>query len=109
MTIDRKKPRNQSYVKVLLDGALPAYIRDISPQGFRVYSPVPLPYKEGSVLICKVIPSNQDEKPFDISGEIRWNRQKDDGEDLLGFQITSFAAPNGKDLYAELNKRFSGQ
>lgn len=109
MTINRKNPRNQSYAKVLLDGSIPAYMRDISPQGFRIYSPVPLPYKEGSVAVCKVIPTDQEDKAFDMTGEIRWNRQEDSGEDVLGFQISSFADQNGKSLYAKLNKRFSGQ
>jgi PilZ domain len=109
MTIDRKNTRNQSYAKVLLDGSMPAYMRDISPLGFRIYSPVPLPYKEGSVVVCKVIPSDPEDKPFDMTGEIRWNRQGDSGEDVLGFQISSFADPDGQALYEKLNKRFSGQ
>lgn len=109
MTIDRQSTRNQSYAKVLLDGSMPAYMRDISPSGFRVYSPVPLPYKEGSVLVCKVIPADQDVDPFDIEGEIRWNRQGEGGEDIMGFKINSFKDPRGEELYEKLNQRFSGR
>ncbi|MDC7236001.1 MAG: PilZ domain-containing protein [Spirochaetales bacterium] len=107
MSTERKDPRNQSYAKILLDGSMPAYMRDISPQGFRVYSPVPLPYKEGSRISCKVIPS--DGEPFDIEGEIRWNRQGEDGEDIMGFRISSFTDAEGESRYKEMNKRFSTQ
>lgn len=109
MNIDRKNPRNQSYAKILLNGSMPAYMRDISPSGFRVYSPVPLPYKEGSKIVCKVIPADHEDAPFDIEGEIRWNRQGDRGEDIMGFQISSFADPQGEAMYREMNKRFSTQ
>ena len=107
MNKDRKNQRNQSYAKVLLDNSQPAYIRDISASGFRVYSPVPLPYKEGSSVNCLIIPSDGTDPSFRITGEIRWNRQDAEGEDLMGILISSFEDEKGEDLYNSLNRRFS--
>jgi len=107
MSNDRKNHRNQSYAKVLLNGSFPAYIRDISPDGFRVYSPVPLPFNEGDEVLCIVIPSDGDQTSFKITGQIRWNRQDSQGDDIMGILIKSFENDEDMENYASLNKRFS--
>ncbi|MDA3957901.1 PilZ domain-containing protein [Oceanispirochaeta sp.] len=107
MSKERTDQRNQSYAKVLLDNSQPAYIRDISARGFRVYSPVPLPYKEGSTITCLIIPTDSEGQSFKISGEIRWNKLDAEGEDIMGILISSFEDKKGESLYHSLNMRFS--
>ncbi len=107
MSTDRKTTRNRSYAKVILDGSLPAYIRDLSPGGFRVYSPVPLPYGEGSVIQCRIIPSDQEDQPFDLTGQIRWDRQESGGDDIMGVQIDSYPDSRSKEQFIRLNELFS--
>ncbi len=107
MSEDRKSRRNQSYAKVLLNGSFPAYIRDISPDGFRVYSPVPLPFNEGDSVLCIIIPSDMEKKSFKINGQIRWNRQDSEGDDLMGILIQSFENDADKHFFDELNDQFS--
>jgi hypothetical protein len=106
MKTNRKTQRSQSYAKVLLDNSLPAYIRDISVDGFRVYSPVPLPYQEGNSVSCRIFPMNDSDDSFQIKGLIRWNQQDAEGEDLMGILISSFETTEGKILYKSLNQRF---
>ncbi|MDC7239053.1 MAG: PilZ domain-containing protein [Spirochaetales bacterium] len=105
MSTDRKNPRKQSYAKVILDGDLPAYIRDLSPDGFKVYSPVPLPYDQGSVISCRIIPSDLED--FEVEGEVRWNRQDSNGNEILGVKITSYTDQDSEKLFARLNEQFS--
>jgi len=107
MSNDRKNQRNQSYAKVLLNGSFPAYLRDISPEGFRVYSPVPLPFQEGNEVQCIVIPSDGEQKSLRITGQIRWNKQDSEGEDIMGIRIASFENEGDKEMFQELNKLFS--
>jgi hypothetical protein len=109
MSTNRKDLRNQSYAKVLLNGKFPGYIRDTSPEGFRVYSPMLLPVKEGDEVQCIVIPTDGEEETFKISGQVRWNRQDQEGENIIGILITAYKDSHGKDLYKKLDKQFSNE
>ena len=104
------KPRAQrqlSYAKVLIEGRMPAYIRDMSGGGFRVYSPVPLPVEDGSSISCLIIPEDNSDDAFELSGEVRWSRHEAEGDDIMGILISSFSSVEGKNHYASLLKRFT--
>ncbi len=105
--IQRKAQRQMSYAKVLIEGRLPAYIRDMSGDGFRVYSPVPLPVDEGSSIRCMIIPEDGNAAAFELSGEVRWNRHESDGDDIMGILISSFSSAEGEKQYASLLARFT--
>ena len=104
---ERKAQRLNSYAKVLIQGRMPAYIRDMSDLGFRVYSPVPMPIDEGSAIKCLIIPEDKECAPFELSGEVRWNRKEEEGDDIMGIKISSFSTEDGKKQYAALLSRFT--
>lgn len=102
----RQSQRQNSYAKVLIQGKLPAYIRDMSELGFRVYSPVPLPMEEGAAISCLIIPEDGSGK-FELSGEVRWNRIEDEGDDVMGILISAFPTAEGKKRYSSLLSLFT--
>jgi hypothetical protein len=102
----RQSQRQNSYAKVLIEGRLPAYIRDMSDLGFRVYSPVPLPIEEGASISCLIIPEDGSGR-FELSGEVRWNRVEEEGDDIMGILIGSFPSAEVKKQYSSLLSRFT--
>ena len=96
---ERKDRRRHSYAKVLIDGRQPAYIRDISTGGFRVYSPMPLSQEEGSSVRCQIIPEDPGESSFEITGEVRWNRLEAEGDDIMGFWSVRSPRRRGKNSF----------
>ena len=54
-----------------------------------------------------IIPEESECSPFELSGEVRWNRREEEGDIIMGILIGSFSTVEGEKQYASLLARFT--
>ncbi|OQY34034.1 MAG: hypothetical protein B6241_06010 [Spirochaetaceae bacterium 4572_59] len=106
MNNDRINNRYSSYAKILMDG-LPGYMRDISSDGFKYVTILPMTVLKGDVKQITIIPQDTSFDSFQLSGEIRWIKEESEGFQVCGIRITEFKSDQYKNSYKELQNRFS--
>ena len=106
MTNNRTSSRFTSYAKVLMDG-IPGYMRDISEDGFKYVTIIPLTVEQSETKAVTVLPENEEISQFGLTGQIRWIRSDDEGFQICGIKILRFETPEGEGAYKELKRLFS--
>jgi hypothetical protein len=106
----RKNPRMPSYAKAMLvDPAIPGYIRDLSRSGCQVAFMQAIPASVGDVITVRVIAEHdQTLLPFLIHLRIRWTKN-DDPWSTLGGQIEPMADPQEKKTFEQLVTYYAGE
>ncbi len=106
MNNNRTSSRFSSYAKVLMDG-IPGYMRDISHEGFKYVTIMPVNASLQEKKPVQVLPENSELNPFTLSGEIRWVRTDAEGFQVCGIKILAFDTPEGEKSYKKLEEQFS--
>lgn len=106
MSDDRINNRYNSYAKILMDG-LPGYMRDISSDGFKYVTILPMTALIGDVKQITVIPQNASFDSFKLKGEIRWIKEESEGFQVCGIRIKEFMSDQFQRNYRELQSQFS--
>jgi len=106
MNESRINDRHSSYAKILMDGN-PGYMRDISREGFKFVTPLPLSPETGSRKECMVMPLESRFDTFRVIGEVRWVKAEEDGFVTCGIRITEFETAGGEGTYRALQKEYA--
>lgn len=106
MSNDRIQNRYSSYAKILMDG-LPGYMRDISSDGFKYVTILPMTVQTGEVKQITVIPQDTSFSSFQLEGEIRWIKKDNEGFQVCGIRIKSFISDQCRSTYVKLQDQFS--
>ena len=106
MSHERTNNRYNSYAKVLMDG-IPGYMRDISSDGFKYVTPLPVSARTGTVEQITVIPRDSSIQSFKLEGEIRWQKTDEEGFQVCGIRIIEFGSTEGDEIYRGLQDQFS--
>ncbi len=106
MSHERVNDRYSSYAKVLMNG-IPGYMRDISSDGFKYVTILPVSAPTGTVEQITVIPRDGSVKSFRLEGEVRWQKTDDEGFQVCGIRIIGFDSAEGKQIYKDIQDQFS--
>ncbi len=106
MTNNRSSSRFYSYAKVLMDG-VPGYMRDISDDGFKYVTIIPMTAAQNETKTITVLPENEEIGQFSLTGQIRWIRTDAEGFRICGIQILSFDTPDGEKTYRTMEQQFA--
>ena len=85
----------------------PGYMRDISSDGFKYVTILPLSARTGAVEQITVIPRDSSIQSFKLEGEIRWQKSDEEGFQVCGIRIIGFGSTEGEEIYKGLQDQFS--
>ena len=105
MTNNRSNSRFNSYAKILMEG-VPGYMRDISSDGFKYVTIIPMTAAQEETKAITVLPEDEEIGQFSLTGQIRWIRTDAEGFRICGIQILSFDTPEGERTYRTLKQQF---